>query len=379
MSMGIPRARDRGDGPIPRVSRPVSGWLAGLMVAFVLAGCDGRAEAPSSPEILRPVRTLVVGEQVLSQSLRLPAEVRPRIETRYGFRVGGKIAERKVSIGDRVSAGQSLARLDPQDVRPAIDSAQAVLEAARTELSLAESELERIRELRAQGYVSQGQLDRQQAAADAARARAAQASAGLASARNSSRFQDLRADDPGVVTGVDADAGQVVAAGQVVIRVAPLGEFELLVDVPEADLGAIAGIARWRASLPALAGRSFEARLRELSPVADPATRSYPMRLSLLGDTSGIALGMSATVEAVRDSRRGIVLPLSALVAHDGDPGVWVVGPDATVSRVEIEIGEMRDDGVLVAGGLRSGDRVVIAGANLLHAGQKVRLDEASR
>src|SRR5690606_33544076 len=130
--------------------------------------------------------------------------------------------------------GQSLATLDSQDVRPAIDSARAALEAARTELALAESELQRIRELRAQGYVSQGQLDRQQAAADAARARAAQASAGLASARNNSKFQDLRADAPGVVTGVDAEAGQVVAAGQVVVRVAPLGEFELLVDVPEA-------------------------------------------------------------------------------------------------------------------------------------------------
>src|SRR5690606_6507792 len=133
------------------------------------------------------------------------------------------------------------------------------------ELELAESELQRIRELRSQGYVSQGQLDRQQAAFDAARARVAQASAGLARARNSSRFQDLRAAAPGVLTAGEAEAGQVVAAGQVVIRVAPLDQFELLVDVPEAHRGAVAGIERWRASLPALAGRSFEATLRELS------------------------------------------------------------------------------------------------------------------
>jgi len=378
--MGCPRQRDRGGASIPRSANPVAGLIGGLLVAVMLAACDGQA-ASTSPgvEVLRPVRTVVVGEQILSHSLHLPAEVRPRIETRYGFRVGGKIAERKVSIGDRVTKGQSLASLDPQDVRPAIDSARAVLEAARTDLALAKSELERVRELREQGYVSQGQLDRQQAAADAASAREAQASAGLASARNTSRFQDLRADAPGVVTGVDAEAGQVVAAGQVVIRVAPLGEFELLVDVPEAALGTVADIERWRASLPALAGRSFEATMRELSPVADPATRSYPMRLSLQGDTTGIALGMSANVVAVRDTERGIVLPLSALVARDGNSGVWVVGPDATVSRVEIEVGEMRDDGVLVEGGLQVGDRVVVAGANLLHAGQKVRLDGASR
>lgn len=378
MPTGTPRQCDRGDASILRFASPVASLLGGLLVVVLLGACDGQA-ASTPPEVLRPVRTVVVGERVLSHSLHLPAEVRPRIETRYGFRVGGKIAERKVSIGDRVGAGQSLASLDPQDVRPAIDSARAVLEAARTELVLAESELERIRELRGQGYVSQGQLDRQQAAADAARAREAQASAGLASARNTSRFQDLRADAAGVVTGVDAEAGQVVAAGQVVIRVAPLGEFELLVDVPEAALGAVAGIERWRASLPALAGRGFEATMRELSPVADPATRSYPMRLSLLGDTSGIALGMSATVTAIRDSQRGIVLPLAALVAHDGKSGVWVVQPDATVSRVAIDVGEMRDDGVLVERGLQPGDRVVVAGANLLQAGQKVRLDGAAR
>lgn len=378
MQMGSPRQRGRSDGPLPRPSNPSARLVGVLLLAALLAGCQGQA-APPPPEALRPVRTVVVSEQVLSDALRLPAEVRPRIEVRYGFRVGGKIAERKVSIGDRIAAGQSLATLDSQDVRPAIDSARAVLEAARTELELAESELERIRELRAQGYVSQGQLDRQQAAADAARARAAQASAGLASARNSSRFQDLRADAPGVVTGVDAEAGQVVAAGQVVIRVAPLDQFELLVDVPEAHRGAIAGIERWRASLPALSGRSFEATLRELSPVADPATRSYPMRLALRGDTTGIALGMSATVEAEHDLRRGIVVPLAALVAHDGDSAVWLVGPDDTVSRAPVELGEMRDDGVLVESGLRPGDRVVVAGANLLHAGQRIRLAEAGR
>lgn len=378
MPMGFPSQRGRTEDPSPMLPLRLAAMLGGLLLATILSGCNGQA-APPPPEAVRPVRTLVVEERTISHALSLPAEVRPRIEVRYGFRVGGKIAERKVSVGDRVVAGQSLATLDPQDVRPAIDSARATLEAARTELELAESELRRVRELRAQGYVSQGQLDRQQASADAARARVAQAGAGLASARNNSRFQDLRADGPGVVTGVDAEAGQVVAAGQVVIRVAPLDQFELLVDVPEAHRGAVAGIERWRANLPALAGRQFEATLRELSPVADPATRSYAMRLSLLGDTSGIALGMSATVEAVRDSQRGIVVPLTALVAQDGNPGVWLVGADGTVARAAVEVGEMRDDGVLVESGLQAGDRVVIAGANLLQAGQKVRLAEGGR
>jgi RND family efflux transporter MFP subunit len=379
MLTGSSLPRGTGGHPPATLAKRLAAGLGGLLLfATLLAGCNGQA-APPPPEAVRPVRTLVVEERAISHALSLPAEVRPRIEVRYGFRVGGKIAERKVSVGDQVRAGQSLATLDPEDVRPAIDAARAALEAARTELELAESELGRIRELRAQGYVSQGQLDRQQAAADAARARVAQAGAQLANARNTSRFQDLRADAPGVVTGVDAEAGQVVAAGQVVIRVAPLDEFELAVDVPEAHRGAVAVIERWRATLPALAGRTFEATLRELSPVADPATRSYPMRLALVGDTTGMALGMSATVEAVRDAQRGIVVPLTALVARDGDPGVWLVGPDGTVSRAAVEVGEMRDDGILVASGLRPGDRVVVAGANLLQAGQKVRLAGTAR
>src|SRR5690606_7373643 len=259
MLTGSSLPRGTGGHPPATLAKRLAAGLGGLLLfATLLAGCNGQA-APPPPEAVRPVRTLVVEERAISHALSLPAEVRPRIEVRYGFRVGGKIAERKVSVGDQVRAGQSLATLDPEDVRPAIDAARAALEAARTELELAESELGRIRELRAQGYVSQGQLDRQQAAADAARARVAQAGAQLANARNTSRFQDLRADAPGVVTAVDAEAGQVVAAGQVVIRVAPLDEFELAVDVPEAHRGAVAVIERWRATLPALAGRTFEA------------------------------------------------------------------------------------------------------------------------
>src|SRR5690606_9288762 len=139
MPMGFPCQRDRGDDPIPRMSRRLARGLGGLLLAALLAACNGQAAAPP-PEVQRPVRTVVVGERALEHSLRLPAEVRPRIEIRYGFRVGGKLAERKVSVGDRVAAGQSLATLDSQDVRPAIDSARAALEAARTELALAESE-----------------------------------------------------------------------------------------------------------------------------------------------------------------------------------------------------------------------------------------------
>lgn len=369
-------------GPVRRANAaPARSRLYVAVLAVLLlfvSSCQREQPVPPEPAP-RMVRTQVLVQQRLSHELELPAEVRPRIEIAYGFRVGGKIAQRKVSVGDQVKAGQSLARLDPQDVRPAIDAARAALEAGRTELALAESDLERTVELQAQGYVSKGQFDRQQAAVDAARARLAQAQAGLTTARTNARFQDLRADAAGVVTAVQAEAGQVVAAGQAVVRVAPLGEFELLVNVPEAELGAIRAIEHWQARLPALAERRFEARLRELSPLADPASRSYAMRLSILGDTEGVALGMSAVVSALRAGEQGIIVPLAALLAQDGEPGVWLVRADHTVTRVPVAIGEARGEGVRVHSGLEAGQRIVVAGASLLHEGQKIRFDESAR
>ena len=227
-----------------------------------LAACE--RSAPLRDEAPRPVRVVTVAGQHASVALTLPAEVRPRVETRYGFRVAGKIAARAVEVGDAVQAGQLLARLDPQDREPARAAARSQLEAAQTEARLANVELQRVRELQAQHYVSRAQLDRQQAAADAAEARVRAARAAQAQAENELAFQTLRAEAAGVVTAVEAEAGQVVAAGQPVVRVARAGEFELLAHVPERQLAMARAASTWSVSIPALGGQRLEAVVREL-------------------------------------------------------------------------------------------------------------------
>lgn len=348
-----------------------------LLVAAVvtaLAGCD--RQPPERQERERPVRTVVVAPSRTIATLELPGEVRPRVETRYGFRVGGKIAERHVSVGDRVGPGQRLATLDPQDVAPAIAAARAQREAARTDLELARIELDRLKALRDLNYVSQAQVDRQQAQTDSAGSRLRSAEAQLTQATNSAAFQILVADATGVVTAIEAEAGQVVAAGQAVVRVARTGEMELLAHVPEADLALARSVRDWQVAIPALGGRLVPATMRELSPVADPASRTYPIRLSLGGNLSSVALGMTATARAMRETGEAIVLPISALHASDDVPKVWVVDPDSSVRSVAVGTDGLLDDAVRIVAGLKPGDRVVTAGASLLREGQKVRVIE---
>lgn len=345
---------------------------AGLLPALLLAGCQ--RPAPEAREQVRPVRVVIVAPQASALALTLPATVRPRVETRYGFRIGGKIAARAVSVGDRVRRGQVLARLDPQDLAPAMAVARSQLDAARTELDLARLELDRLRELRTRNYVSQAQVDRQQAVAAEADARRRSAEAQLAQASNNVAFQTLRADAGGVVTAIDAEAGQVVAAGQSVVRVARAGEYELEADVPESELSLARATASWQAVIPAAGPQPRSAALRELSPASDPASRTFAMRLTLKGDTAGVGLGMTAVVRAARPDAAAFVLPLSALHSLDGRKQVWRVEADATVQPVPVVTAGYLEDTVRISEGLAAGDRIVTAGANLLVAGQKVRI-----
>lgn len=347
--------------------------LPAVAALLSLAACE-RA-VPLREESPRPVRVVTVSEQRASVALTLPAEVRPRVETRYAFRVAGKIATRSVEVGDAVKAGQLLARLDPQDRTPAREAARSQLEAAQTEARLAQVELERVRELHAQRYVSRAQLDRQQATADAAQARVRAARAAQTQADNELAFQALRADVAGVVTAVEAEAGQVVAAGQPVVRVARAGEFELLAHVPERELALARAASAWTVTIPALGAQRHAATTREIAPLADPSSRTYAMRLALRDPAlaSGLALGMSAVVEAVRETQPAFELPLSALYSRDGNAQVWRVGDDDRVELVAVRTDGLLDDAVRIVDGLQRGDRVVTAGTSLLVAGQRVR------
>jgi membrane fusion protein, multidrug efflux system len=355
------------------------------LVAFLLGGLSGcsKKEIEAKVEPPRPVLIQVLKSEQTLESFSLPAETRARIETRYGFRVGGKLSQRLVAVGDQVVAGQLLAKLDPQDLAPAIAAQQAQLAGANTELKLALADLQRTKDLRDKNFVSQAQVERQQAVTESAQAKLLAAQAQLKQALNGADFQLLKADKAGVVVSVEAEVGQVLAAGQAVYRVAQAGDRDFYVNVPESQLQLARSTQQWVGFIPAMGGQQMTAVLRELSPIADAASRTYAMKLSVAGSNQ-LPLGLSAVVRplAVASSDSGatsFVVPLSALYSKDGSPKVWLVdtasqAKEGTVRLVAVKTSGFTNDGARIASGLKAGDKVVIAGANLLVPGQKVKL-----
>jgi membrane fusion protein, multidrug efflux system len=363
----------------------LSSTLLLACVPLLMVGCS-KKEIEAKVEPPRPVLIQVVKPNNSSSGFSLPAETRARLEARYGFRVGGKVSQRLVAIGDSVVAGQVIAKLDPQDLAPAIAAQQAQVDGVRTELKLAQVDLQRTKELREKNFVAQAQVDRQQAVTDGAQAKLVAAQAQLKQALNGADFQTLKADKAGVVVSVEAEVGQVVASGQVIYRVAQSGDRDLVVNVPESQLQAARATEQWTGVIPAMGNQIVRATLREISPMADPASRTYTMKLSVVG-ANQLPLGLTAIVKpagagnAEQSDGTTIVIPLSALYSKDGNPKVWLVdaaaqsqGKEGTVRLVEIKTGGFTDDGARVVAGLKAGDKVVIAGANLLVAGQKVKL-----
>lgn len=356
--------------------------LLAIGTLFV-AGCGKKDEAKTEAaatkaEPPRPVRFMQIGMSALGDISYLPGEVRPRYEQRYGFRVPGKIARRAVDVGQEVKAGQVLAVLDSQDVLPAINAQSAQVEVARTDFVFQQSELKRQQELRDKGFVSGAALERQAATTAAADARVKAAQSQLANAQNGLNFQTLRADKAGVVIAIDAEAGSVVAAGQSVVRVAQLGEKEIIVNVPEREVGLMKQAKGFAAQFDAIPGKLYVAKLRELAPAADAASRTYMAKLTIANADDALKLGMSATVRLDLGESQVIVIPNTALYTRDNATRVWLVDrASETVKPVEVKLGTSTNDGVAVVSGLKPGDLVVTAGANLLLAGQKVRLIEA--
>jgi membrane fusion protein, multidrug efflux system len=364
---------------------------SGLLLITLLSGCS-KKEVEVKIEAPRPVLIQVLKAEQSIESFSLPAETRARIETRYGFRVGGKLSQRLVAVGDQVTAGQLLARLDPQDLAPNIAAQQALLDGAKVELRLASADLQRTKDLRDKNFVSQAQVERQQAVTEGAQAKLQAAQAQLKQALNGADFQALKADKAGVIVSVEAEVGQVVAAGQIIYRIAQAGERDFLVNVPESQLQLTRNIKQWVAVIPSMGSQSVSAVFRELSPIADAASRTYPMKLSITGSNQ-LPLGLTAVVRPLSavnseansntnlgtNSETSFVIPLSALYSKDGNAKVWLVdsaqgAKEGTVRLVAIKTNGFTNDGARVSGGLKVGDKVVIAGANLLVAGQKVKL-----
>lgn len=358
--------------------------LAVVVPAFVvplltLQGCS--KPAPTQPPI-RSVRTLMVDVSNAQSVIEFAGEVRARTETRLGFRVPGKLANRAVNLGDEVKAGQVLATLDPTDIQLGQASAQAALSSAKANQEQLEADFRRFKDLRDQGFISAAEFDRRQLALTAARAQFDQARAQASLQQNQAAYTRLVADASGVVTGVDAEPGAVLTAGSSVVRVALDGPRDVWFSVPEDRVSAFRGLARVKEAsgvFVRLWGDSTErpARIREVAGAADPVTRTFLVKAVLDSAAgAGVQLGQTATVRLAQGQAQGLIrLPLSAVGEQQGRSVVWVVDTRAlTVSPQPIEVAGADGNAVVVRSGIAPGQTIVTAGIHVLSPGQQVRL-----
>jgi multidrug efflux system membrane fusion protein len=337
-----------------------------LSALLVLLAC-GRTEP--APEPARPVLTQVLEAGVDAGAVSYSGEVRSRYEIPLGFRIGGKIAARLVDNGALVKAGDVLARLDPVDTALSAAAAQAQLE-------LAEADVRRYRELRGKNFVSQAALDAKETTYKSTKAQADLA-------RNQSAYTELRADKAGVIELVSAEVGQVVAAGQTVMRVARTDSLEVAVSIPEARMPEVRLRKAAEITLWADDKARYPGVVRELSSTADALTRTYPARVSFINADAKILLGMTASVRLLRDGAEQqadarVAVPLSAIFQQDGAPALWVVAADQTIALRPVKVASYGDTRAILADGVKAGERIVIAGVHKLTAGEKIKAVDQS-
>jgi len=311
----------------------------------------------------------------------LPGAIHARVEVDLAFRVPGKIAERTVDMGAHVEPGTVLAVLDPMDARLTVAAARARVAAAEADLGLARAEEQRYRELRDRQFVGASQLDQRLNITRLAAARVEQAQAEYNLAANQSRYTDLRADAAGVITQVLAEPGNVVSAGQPVVRFAADGEREVHVNVPEGRLAALREAPRLLVELLSHPGHVYAGRVRDVDPQADASTRTHLARITLLEPDAQVQLGATATVMVTADPvAQSFRVPATAL-GKSGDKGVtvWrVIGErrEQTVEAVPVEVLRFLDGEALITGSLDVKDRLVTAGVHRLVAGMQVEAIE---
>jgi len=345
------------------------------IMALALAACsESKSEVKDEPKT-RPVLAQQVHYEPAVRERSFVATVRPRIESDLGFRVDGKVARRLVEVGETVKADQILATLDEIDLRLQLDQAEAELRAARGNQMQVRADLKRGEVLRKEGWSTDANLEKQRAAAEEADGRVLRAERAVSLARNSLAYASLRADTDGVVTATAVEPGQVVAAGQTAIRVAQLEEKEAVVAIPEALVGQL-GKGEAKVSLWSQPDRVYAARLRELSPGADAATRTYQARFTIVQAGDDVRFGMTANV-TLSDPAAGQIarVPLSAILDEGKGPALFVV--DRATGALEhkpIEVAGYEARDVLVKSGVTEGQWVVALGTQKLDTAQKVRV-----
>lgn len=360
--------------PIPLSNR----LLFVLMGLALLSGCS---KTQPDPDPVRAVKVVTVGATTSSFEREFSGDVRARVESTLSFRVAGKLVQRPAELGQRVKAGQLLAQIDPQDYRVAADAAAAQLISAQSNRDVAAADLKRYQGLFEQGFISAAELERRQANDKAAQAQWRQAQAQNTVQGNQSNYTQLQADGDGVITSIDASAGQVVAAGQPVVRLALDGPRDVVFSVAEDKLatlkaGSVVDVRLWQN------GKTFEATVRDVSASADSVTRTFVVKAALPKEADPV-LGTTVTVRLRASTAGGqarIKLPTNALRTEGGATSVWVLDTATmTVKAQAIEVTTADGNEAVVNSGLQNGDQVVVSGVHVLTPGQKVSIFGAAK
>ena len=342
-----------------------------ISVALALAACSPKTQAPE-PE--RSVKLITVGPTDLNVQGEYAAEVRARVESRLGFRVGGKILVRQAEAGQRVQAGQVLAEVDVQDYVLAAQAAQAQVMGASSQRDLAAAEYKRYESLLAQNFISAAELERRSATLKAAQALLDQAQAQAQAQTNQAGYAKLMATTSGVITGIEAEPGQVVSAGQTVVRLAHDGRRDAVFAVPEHVVGRLKIGQKMSASVGNTA-QSVQGQVREIGASADPVTRTFLVKLGL-EKAEALPLGITLNVHApqLAGSRSDVIkVPTSALRQEGTQTAVWVFDTKtSTVSSQIVQVATADGNEVVIASGLNAGQKIVSAGVHVLSPGQKV-------
>ena len=347
------------------------GLLAGGLTVALMAGLSSKP-AVKDPRLQSPWVEVVKAQAAGSNSRTFTGIVEARVQSDLGFRVGGKILERSVNVGERVQKGQILMRLDSVDLKLSSAAQQANVEAARAKYVQAKADETRFARLVKSGVVSPQEYDQARAALDSSKAQLEAVEAQARVSSNSSEYAVLLADADGVIVRTLSEPGQVVAAGQTVIQLAQDGPREALINLPEGvrpDLGTIASARLYGQD------QMYQARLRQLSDAADPASRTFEARYVLEGEAASVPFGSTVTVTLVTrqtSSNQSVLVPVGAIYDRGSGSGVWIVNDTSEVKFRFVQITSIGQEEVVVSSGVDPGEKVVALGAHLLHEGQVV-------
>jgi RND family efflux transporter MFP subunit len=381
--MNFRAARRSGAGAVQatvKTATPLMPLAAAALALVSIAGCHRGPAASAPPAYVVALPVHPDQGSAGGGAIRYPVEVAARYSNPMSFRVPGKLVERKVRIGDTVKKGESVARLDPVDAEKQAASARAALDAAEHRLVFAKQQLDRDSAQAQQNLIAANQLEQTQDSFSVAQAGREQAQAQWIVAHNNLEYNTLVADHDGVITSENADTGQVVSAGQAVYGLAWSGDIDVTLDAAASDLGRIAVGQGASVTFPALPGRDFAARVREITPAADPQSRTYRVKLTLAQPGQVVRLGMTgdATLSPVTVSGGGapetsFTLPATAIFHQGSSPAVWVVSAGNSALELRaVTVRSYSDHSTLVTSGLKDGETVVLAGVHTVYAGERV-------